>query len=146
MCIRDRTSGDCDGDSIINESPTLDTDGDGIFDAWDRDSDNDEISDAVEWTGTPTDLDGDGLPDYRDSDADGDGVFDANDDVIALPAPGSGDVDGNGRFDLADIIACVRVASGLDRSYPSNVTAGDISSPAEHLTLTDALSLMRRLK
>ncbi|NOY53837.1 MAG: S8 family serine peptidase [Deltaproteobacteria bacterium] len=61
-----------------NATP-LDTDGDGIYDALDTDSDNDGKTDLSEGTG---DSDGDGVPNYRDSDdsdgpvgdADGDGL------------------------------------------------------------------------
>ena len=44
---------DCDGDGILDESYTKDTDGDGTPDGYDRDSDNDEVPDAVEGRETP---------------------------------------------------------------------------------------------
>jgi hypothetical protein len=78
---------DCDGDGIENESEELDTDGDGIPDGCDRDSDNDEIPDRVEWKGEPTDMDKDGIPDHLDSDADGDGIHDSGDPNISISRP-----------------------------------------------------------
>ena len=77
-------AGDCDGDGIRSESPTTDSDGDGVPDAYDLDSDNDEIPDAREWKGTPTDLDGDTIPDHIDSDANGNGIRDSC-DPMTLP-------------------------------------------------------------
>ena len=76
--------GDCDGDGIRSESPTTDSDGDGLPDAYDLDSDNDEIPDAREWKGTPTDLDGDTIPDHLDPDANGNGIRD-DCDPMTLP-------------------------------------------------------------
>jgi hypothetical protein len=78
---------DCDGDHVYDESPTADSDGDGIPDAYDLDSDNDEVPDAQEWTGAPADLDGDGVPDHLDRDADGDGIPDGDDPAIASSTP-----------------------------------------------------------
>ncbi len=87
-----------------------DTDGDGVPDNKDIDSDNDGIIDTVEdknedgddkyWT-NPTDTDGDGVPDYLDLDSDDDGIID-NIEAQPLPgyvAPSSEDVDGNGLDD-----------------------------------------------
>ena len=56
-----------------------DTDGDGVKDSLDTDSDNDSIPDSVEAgpdPGNPVDTDGDGTPDYKDTDSDNDGVPD----------------------------------------------------------------------
>lgn len=50
-----------------------DTDGDGVPDYLDQDSDNDGILDLNEGAG---DTDGDGIPDFRDLDSDNDGCFD----------------------------------------------------------------------
>lgn len=69
-------AGDCDGDGIRSESHTIDSDGDGVPDAYDLDSDSDEIPDAREWKGTPTDLDGDTIPDHLDPDANQNGIRD----------------------------------------------------------------------
>jgi hypothetical protein len=56
----------------------VDSDGDGLPDYADLDSDNDGMMDKVE-VGTgikPVDTDADGTPDYLDLDSDGDGLFD----------------------------------------------------------------------
>jgi hypothetical protein len=136
--------GDCDGDGIFQpfDSCDKDSDGDGLADCYDPDSDNDEIPDSVEWKGTPSDLDGDGVPDHQDPDADGDGIFDANDPRIQVPRPP--DVDGDGRFTQADIVAILRISGGLQAAAPGNVAAGDDVSDG-HLTVTDAVALQRRL-
>ena len=68
-----------------------DTDGDGIPDYLDPDSDGDGILDAEEGM---ADADSDGIPNYLDLDSDGDGVPDA--------AEGVGDVDGDGDSNYVD--------------------------------------------
>jgi len=45
-CRQDGRQDDCDSDGVSGESPTADGDGDGVPDAWDGDSDNDEIPDG----------------------------------------------------------------------------------------------------
>ncbi|MGM0564555.1 MAG: OmpA family protein [Pseudomonadota bacterium] len=106
-----------------------DTDGDGIIDAFDRDSDNDLIPDAVEvrlpggleaqaWLNT--DSDGDGLGDYIESglqasgvDTDGDGIdnaFDADFNGDGINEPGKLDIDGDGVIDT--VIDQVRDTDG----------------------------------
>ncbi|MGW9685645.1 T9SS type B sorting domain-containing protein [Flagellimonas sp. 2504JD1-5] len=87
-----------------------DTDGDGVPDNTDIDSDNDGIIDTVEdenldgddcyWT-NPTDTDGDTIPDYLDVDSDDDGIID---NIEAQPTngyvpPSGKDTDGNGLDD-----------------------------------------------
>ncbi len=74
---------DADGDGLVDTvdpnpafgggPPAVDTDGDGIPDIFDLDSDNDGILDSDEGT---EDLDGDGIPDYLDLDSDNDGISD----------------------------------------------------------------------
>jgi len=77
-----------------------DTDGDGVADHLDLDSDNDGILDTDENVG---DTDGDGTPDYLDLDSDGDGINDAlegndaNGDGFADVAPTGLDTDGGYR-------------------------------------------------
>ena len=70
-----------------------DSDGDGIDNAFDLDSDNDGILNTVE--GGTADTDGDGTPDYLDLDSDGDGCYDVveagYDDPDGDGRPGSGD-------------------------------------------------------
>lgn len=79
------SANDTDGDGIANDVDPDDggtaitarsTDSDGIIDAYDRDSDNDGITDAIEGGGT--DADGDGALDGF-ADADGDGLNDSVD-------------------------------------------------------------------
>ncbi|GAA4964282.1 T9SS type B sorting domain-containing protein [Algibacter aquimarinus] len=103
MEIRTRSSGANGNDVLLDDveffSCTTDTDGDGILDSVDFDSDNDGIPDFIENTGTlvlasnidanqngyddvyenntaPIDTDGDLIPDYIDLDSDNDGIFD----------------------------------------------------------------------
>ncbi|MFT4728743.1 MAG: outer membrane protein OmpA-like peptidoglycan-associated protein [Granulosicoccus sp.] len=60
--------------------PLFDTDGDGVLDFRDLDSDQDSMPDAVESGGAsvlPTDTDQDGAADYRETDSDNDGVTDS---------------------------------------------------------------------
>ena len=78
-----------------------DTDGDGIPDFLDLDSDNDGILDRIELRGDP---DGDGLPNYRDSDSDGDKLGDivegaADPDADGIPNFLDLDSDGDGISD-----------------------------------------------
>lgn len=76
---------DSDGDTISDRdegAPRRDTDGDGIPDYLDTDSDGDDISDGFEagdakLETSPIDTDFDGTPDYLDSDSDDDGIPDA---------------------------------------------------------------------
>jgi hypothetical protein len=96
-------TGDCDNDGIDNQTEGFDpnsdsspadardTDGDGIADYVDPDSDNDGITDKVEGT---TDTDGDGKPNYVDADSDNDGITDATE--------GTTDTDGDGKPNYID--------------------------------------------
>ncbi len=95
---------DADGDTISDADEGardgVDTDGDGMPDFEDLDSDNDGIADAVEAgdadLGTaPVDSDSDGTPDYRDLDSDGNSINDA--DEL------EGDVDMDGTPNFADL-------------------------------------------
>ncbi len=98
---------------LFAEQGALDSDGDGVPDYLDLDSDNDGISDVAESggldidgdglldddgtvTSIPLDTDADGVPDFRDVDSDGDGVLD-----IAHTAYAALDTDGDGRIDDA---------------------------------------------
>ena len=67
----------------------IDSDGDGVPDAFDLDSDNDGIPDLVEGYG---DDDGDGIPNYLDLDSDNDGIP----DIIEA---GFTDAEGEGRIE-----------------------------------------------
>lgn len=117
------------------ENNPVDTDGDGLEDYHDIDSDNDGIPDCVEgyswsicptgddsdgdgiddafdpdnggnWGGTPMDTDNDGIPDFRDPDSDNDGNLDGPDD------PDDQDCNGNGIPDFRDPEACNVVVPG----------------------------------
>jgi hypothetical protein len=76
---------------IIRYITANDTDGDGVTDDYDLDSDNDGIPDIIEGTG---DFDGDGVPNYKDLDCDNDGITD-------LIEAGYNDRDGDGKVDNA---------------------------------------------
>jgi hypothetical protein len=90
--------GDADGDGINNGAEGLgavDTDGDGVPDYRDADTDNDGISDLDERTNAINggDTDGDGKPDYRDLDSDNDGINDVR-EADGTDANGDGKLDG----------------------------------------------------
>ena len=117
----------------VAETTTFrDTDGDGVFDHLDLDSDNDGITDnveaqttegyiaptgvdtdgdglddAYEGTGglTPVDTDSDGTADYIDTDSDNDGIADvveAGHGITQAAIDASGDADGDGIADVVD--------------------------------------------
>ncbi len=82
--------------SIDIVSPTgLDTDGDGIDDAYDADNGG-YLEDK------PIDFDNDGSPDFRDIDTDGDGIPDWLEGTDILVAPTGIDTDGDGIDDAWD--------------------------------------------
>ena len=89
-----------DDNTAANPLPNPDTDGDGIVNAQDLDSDNDGITDVTEAGGT--DANGDGILDgYVDTDGDGwNDVADANNGGTSLPTP---DTDGDGHNDYVDL-------------------------------------------
>ena len=122
---------------VIYSSPTgPDTDGDGVLDQCDIDSDNDGITDIVEGrydVGGPRDTDGDGIPDYLDLDSDNDGIAD-----IVEVGLGHLDTDNDGRIDSALFVDTN--GNGLHdlydgdcstKSYAETVTA--ISGSTENL-------------
>ena len=76
------------------------TDGDGLADFRDGDSDNDGLTDVVESFGADEDRDGDGRIDNF-TDADGNGVDDVTQSVPAAPA----DTDNDGSYDAIEIDA-----------------------------------------
>lgn len=71
---------------------TLDTDGDGIQNSYDLDSDGDTIPDATE---TASDTDADGIFDFLDLDSDGDGIPDQTEGIV--------DTDGDGLPNYLDL-------------------------------------------
>ncbi|SFR97753.1 hypothetical protein SAMN05216559_1908 [Halomicrobium zhouii] len=141
---------DTDDDGIddwteTNGGDPVDTDGDGIIDARDDDSDGDRIPDLREGT---NDTDGDGTPDYRDPDDDGDGIptrvealdganfthdvdfdgtvnwrdTDADGDGTPDGVEGTNDTDGDG---MPDYLDNDRDNDGLPDHYERNVTGTD---------------------
>jgi len=108
-------SGDCTSTVDWDLCGDIDSDGDGLSDAWeleygmnpnDPDSDGDGIPDGIEGAdegdGEPPDEDGDDDYDANDTDADGDGVGDAEEagDIATSLAPA--DTDGDGDADYVD--------------------------------------------
>lgn len=139
---------DCaEGCTAVNDkSPTLDTDGDGIFDACDFDSDNDGIPDSMEDFDKNAkfeddDLEGDilivpvlgdAIPNYRDLDSDNDGILDLFESGIPISVIDQIDADHNGIIDsgvavgkngLADILETYPDSGTL--KYPIKNTDGD---------------------
>jgi hypothetical protein len=104
--VPDGPDDDSDGDGWSNREEGFngtgnhkDSDGDGIFNYLDLDSDNDGILDSQE---TMADADGDGLQNYEDPDSDNDGILDtveAQIDANGLFA----DTDGDGTPDYEDL-------------------------------------------
>jgi hypothetical protein len=107
---------DMDGDNILDVDEgagAVDTDGDGMPDTADGDSDGDGISDAdeagdVDPATPPVDTDGDGTPDFRDLDADDDGIPDAAEGRVDTDGDGTPnfldtDSDGDGLPDLVEM-------------------------------------------
>ncbi|MEY4273200.1 MAG: hypothetical protein RL638_148, partial [Bacteroidota bacterium] len=96
-----------------------DTDGDGIPDFLDLDSDNDGILDRIELRG---DMDGDVLPNYRDLDSDGDWIGDVvegaqDQDVDGTPNYLDLDSDGDGIMDRFEgPTTCVNCIDRVDNN------------------------------
>jgi hypothetical protein len=94
---------DNDGDTLVDEDPPGDPDGD----ACDDDDDNDTIPDSDD--NCPlfpnvgqTDSDGDGMGDACDEDSDNDTIPDSNDNCPLLPNADQSDFDGDGLGDACD--------------------------------------------
>lgn len=118
------TLGNCSTSTVtvlITSTIDLDSDDDGILDAWEdlnTDGDNDP-------TTNPTDSDGDGIPDYLDIDSDDDGIPDnveAQTTVDYIPPSG---VDAND--------------NGLDDAYEQNGNLGIIPVNTDNADLPDYL-------
>ena len=94
-------------DDLVQASalPVFDTDGDGIPDFRDTDSDADTLPDSVEagdMPGQPTDSDGDGAADYREQDADNDSIPDNVEVGGNVLQPVDSDADGTPDYQDAD--------------------------------------------
>ncbi|MEZ4961741.1 MAG: PKD domain-containing protein [Saprospiraceae bacterium] len=85
----------------LTTSIPTDTDGNGLADFQQLDSDNDGIFDVEECPiATPCrDWDNDGIWDFQDPDRDGDGISDSYECETGMPCP---DTDGDGLFDVDD--------------------------------------------
>ncbi len=137
-----------------------DSDGDGVPDQLDLDSDNDGIVDATEAIGTstitfsttdndqngiydcyglgitPSDIDQDGIPNYLDLDSDNDGIYD-------LVESGSNAVDANnnGIIDGAPITFGVNGLSDLVETSPDSGTISYILTNTDGDTAPDFIDL-----
>ncbi|MGG7440161.1 T9SS type A sorting domain-containing protein [Chryseobacterium arthrosphaerae] len=128
---------DCaEGCTVINDkSPTLDTDGDGIVDACDFDSDNDGIPDSMEDFDMNSKFEdddmegdilitpvlGDGIPNYRDLDSDNDGILDLFESGIPTSVISQIDADRNGVIDAGVAVGKNGLADILE-TYPDSGT------------------------
>lgn len=135
-CTNDQ---DCDNISDADEglATLVDTDGDGIPDAYDLDSDNDGIPDRIEAGDTslstpPLDTDGDGVPNFRSQDSDGDFIPDWYEAGPAPAVPRDTDSDG-----IPDYIDTDSDGDGiLDRCEAIDIAGKGIC--ANHTLLTKA--------
>jgi len=117
------------GDGLFD---ALDSDGDGIPNFFDTDSDNDGVLDIDESGLTdpevtsPSDNDADDLPDYIDTDSDGDGVPDDQDNCRVEINPDQANLDGDTLGDACDDdIDGDGVANDIERATCSTVEGGD---------------------
>ena len=113
-CVNGSELGDTDGDTIADLDEELasarETEGDGVPDGLDEDSDGDGFPDAWEAGDDdpltlPVDTDGDWTPDAYDLDSDGDGLVDAAELTRACLDRTNPDSDGDGQSDFAEVTA-----------------------------------------
>jgi hypothetical protein len=115
-------------DALEGGAAGVDSDGDGIDDAFDVDAvgGGDVNQDGVADTGVVSDSDSDGLADFRDVDSDNDGILDS---VEATPAELT-DTDGDGVPDVRDLdsdddgLSDVREAGLIDANADGFMDAG----------------------
>ncbi|WP_047419764.1 gliding motility-associated C-terminal domain-containing protein [Cellulophaga sp. Hel_I_12] len=118
------TAGNCSTSTItivVSNALDLDSDNDGILDAWEdlnTDNDNDPATNA-------TDSDGDGIPDYLDIDSDNDGIPDNVEAQTTADYIGPSGVDANN--------------NGLDDAYEQNGNLGLIPVNTDNSDLPDYL-------
>lgn len=126
---------DCaEGCNAVNDkSNAADTDGDGIKDACDLDSDNDGIPDSIEDTNKDDLLQnddaegdliyvsvlGDGIPNYRDLDSDNDGILDLYESGIPTSVIDQIDTDHNGIIDSGISVGTNGIADILETASDS---------------------------
>ena len=116
---------DSDGDTIPDATETAsDTDADGIFDFLDLDSDGDGIPDQTEGI---VDTDGDGLPNYLDLDSDSDTISDTIEGVV--------DTDGDGTPNYLDLDSD---EDGYDDSVEGSVNDSDSDGIVDYIDPRDA--------
>jgi hypothetical protein len=126
---------DSDGDGLpdaveLAGGAAVDTDGDGLTDPWDTDSDNDGYPDGDPEEGLADD-DGDGVPNFRDPDSpagdtDGDGVSDDVELALGL-LPGDPDSDDDGLDDGLE----TNLGSAVDTDGDGVIDALDADSDAD---------------
>jgi hypothetical protein len=112
---------DNDGDTLVDEDPQGDPEGD----ACDDDDDNDTIPDSDDNcplfpNADQTDSDGDGMGDACDEDSDNDTIPDSNDNCPLLPNADQSDFDGDGLGDACD-----------DDNDNDNIPDGDDNCPLD---------------
>lgn len=136
------TDGDCvpDGLEVDEQGRPIDTDGDGIDNAFDPDDDDDGIPSCVEYEGQEYDYDGDGRANHLDLDADG--------DLFSDEREGIGDRDGDGRMDFLDAdtvgFGLIDVAEGFYAGGCATAPAGGRAALGWSIGLFAALALRRR--
>lgn len=112
---------DSDDDGLADRDESLDTDGDGVVDALDRDDDNDGVPTREERpTGVDRDTDSDGVADHLDRDDDNDGVPTRDE----RDRDASRDTDGDGIADHLDS----RDDRSLDSPVIPSLSAGTVAA------------------
>jgi hypothetical protein len=148
------TTDDCDGDNIKNnveagsdKNIVLDTDGDGLPNHYDTDSDGDGINDGVE--GDTTDTDNDGTKNYLDTDSDNDAIADSVEGVGDKDNDGTAnylDTDSDGDGILDSVEGTGNADNDSDANYLDTDSDGDgIGDSVEGTGNADGDSLLNYL-